>query len=176
MKKPILVAIGLTAFAASAFTVLTSWNASDKSSVNWECGDKKGTFGKLSATINFDKSDLAGSKIAASIDVKTIKAGNEQLEQHLLSPDFFNAEKFPSISFTSTEVVTFDKGFLAKGTLTMKDSTKAVEFPFTFNEEGKDKAAFSGTMVVFAGDYGVTKKSKGGNDKVVIYMNVPVTK
>jgi polyisoprenoid-binding protein YceI len=178
MKKTIIAASIVTAIISSAFVAVINWKADEKTStVDWECGDKKGTFSNLSSTINFDKKSLADSKITASIDVKTIKAGNEKLETHLLSADFFEAEKFPKITFTSTEIKPSDVGFIAKGTLNMKDSTKVVELPFTFKEDGKSKAIFSGTMTVMAGDYGVVKKVKQpGADKVVIILNVPVSK
>jgi polyisoprenoid-binding protein YceI len=178
MKKTIIAASIVTAIISSAFVAVINWKADEKAStVNWECGDKKGTFENLSSTINFDKKSLADSKITASIDVKTIKAGNEKLETHLLSADFFEAEKFPKITFTSTEIKPSDVGFIAKGTLTMKDSTKVIELPFTFTEKGKKEATFSGTMTVMAGEYGVVKKVKQpGADKVVITLNVPVSK
>lgn len=182
MKKTGIAAIIILAFVASAFTLSTLWKADEKTStVNFELpgGDKKGTFSNLSTSINFDKKNLAESKIVASIDVKTIKAGNEKLEAHLLSADFFDAEKFPKITFTSTEIKAADAGYIAKGTLNMKDSTKVIELPFTFAENGKDKATFTGTMTLFAGDYGVMKRNPNkpaGNDKVIVYLTVPVTK
>ncbi|MGZ3884737.1 MAG: YceI family protein, partial [Bacteroidia bacterium] len=180
--KTIVTTAILAAFVASAFTLATLWKADEKtSSVKFELqgSDKKGTFSNLNATINFDKANLADSKITASIDVKTIKAGNEKLEAHLLTADFFDAEKFPKITFTSTEIKSDGAGYIAKGTLTMKDSTKHIELPFTFAEAGKNQATFSGTMTVNAADYGVMKKkpdSKPGSDKVLIYLVVPVTK
>ena len=182
MKKIILVSAVLIAITISAFTLAAIWKADEKNStVNFELpgSDKKGTFGNLTTTLNFDKKNLGESKITASIDVKSVKAGNEKLEAHLLTADFFDAEKFPKITFTSSEIKSTDTGFLAKGTLTMKDSTKIIELPFTFTEVDKNKATFSGTMTVNAADYGVMKKkpdSKPGSDKVLIYLVVPVTK
>lgn len=177
MKKIHILTIALIVLLTSAFTVSILWKADEKkSTINFEISDKKGTFSNLVSTINFDKSNLKDSKITASIDVKTLKAGNERLDAHLVSPDFLNAEKFPNITFTSTEITSSGTGFLAKGTLHMKDSTKVIELPFTFTEDGKDKATFSGTMTVMAGDYGVMKKSNEGNDKVTVYLTVPVTK
>ena len=178
MKKLFIITAFLTAFISSAFTISLLWKADEKNStVNFELpGDgKKGTFSNLTASINFDSKNLASSKISAAIDVKTIKAGNEKLEAHLLSADFFDAEKFPKITFTSTEIKTAETGFVAKGTLNIKDSTKIIDLPFTFSD-AQDKGTFTGTMTILAGDYGVMKKSKGGNDKVIVTLVVPVTK
>lgn len=183
MKKHTIFILAAAILLGSAFTLAMIWKVDDKiSTINFELpnGDKKGTFSNLSATIDFDKAKLADSKITASIEVKTLKAGNEKLEAHLLSPDFFDAEKFPKITFTSTEISAAGEAFLAKGKLSMKDSTKFIEIPFTFNENEKNKATFSGTMTVNASDYGVMKKTddptKAGRDKVIIYLVVPVSK
>jgi polyisoprenoid-binding protein YceI len=177
MKKIIICAAVISIF--SAFTISALWKADEKTStVNWELldSDKKGTFGNLVTTINFDKKKLEKSNITASVDVATLKAGNEKLEKHLISADFFNAEKFPKITFTSKEIKATETGYLAKGTLTMKDSTKAMDLPFTFSEKDKKQGVFSGTMTVSACDYGVIKEERRGKDKVIIYLNVPVTK
>src|SRR6266540_3614466 len=102
MKKITFAVIAIAAFAASAFVAAFSWKADEKNStVSWEipAGNKNGTFSNLKTSIQFDPSGLQDSKISASIEVNTIKAGNEQLETHLLSPDFFNSSKFPQITF-----------------------------------------------------------------------------
>ncbi|HWY10708.1 MAG TPA: YceI family protein [Bacteroidia bacterium] len=184
MKKQSIIILTLAAAISSAFTLAMVWKADEKAStVNWELPNNpghKGTFGNLSSTIDFDKAKLAGSKITASIDVKTINGGDPKLNAHLLTADFFDAEKFPKITFTSTEIKTNGDAYIAKGTLTMKDSTKVIELPFTFKEDGSNKATFSGTMTINASDYGVMKKSKdpakAGNDKTIINLVVPVSK
>lgn len=132
----------------------------------------------MTASIDFDKKNLAAAKINAVVVVNSVKAGNEKLEAHLLSPDYFDAEKFPKISFVSTEVSAKDSWFIAKGKLTMKDSTKVIELPFTFTEASASKAVFSGTMTINSADFGVMKANpnKPGMDKVIIYLNVPVSK
>lgn len=182
MKKTLLI-LSTTVLIGSAFTMAMIWKADDKAStITWELPNNpghKGTFSNLSATIDFDKAKLAESKISASIDVKTINGGDPKLNAHLLTADFFDAEKFPKITFTSTEISGAGDAYLAKGKLTMKDSTKNVEIPFTFIENGKDKATFSGTLTVMASEYGVMKKGKDPSkqgDKTVIVMNVPVNK
>jgi polyisoprenoid-binding protein YceI len=182
MKKTLLILSAAT-ILGSAFTMAMIWKIDDKAStVKWELPNNpghKGTFSNLSATVDFDKAKLAESKITASIDVKTVDAGNPKLNTHLQAPDFFDAEKFPKITFTSTELKADGAGYIAKGTLTMKDSTKVIEFPFNFIENG-NKATFSGTITLNASDYGVMKKNpdpaKAGGDKTIIYLDVPVNK
>ncbi len=183
MKKTLLV-LSAVAIIGSAFTMAMIWKADDKAStVKWELPNNpghRGTFSNLSATIDFDKAKLAESKVTASIDVKTIDGGDPKLNKHLQAPDFFDAEKFPKITFTSTEIKANGDAYVAKGTLKMKDSTKVIEFPFTFKEDGSNKAVFSGTMTLNASDYGVMKKSTDpahpDKDKTIITISVPVNK
>jgi polyisoprenoid-binding protein YceI len=171
----LLIAVLIT---ASAFTISHLWNVSNEGvAITFELPDEgtKGTISGLKANIDFDQKNPAAAKISASVEIKTLNTGNKKKDDHLLSADFFNAEKYPLVSFVSTSVKATETGFLASGNLTMKDSTKAVEIPFTFNE--KDGAgSFQGTMTIHSGDFGVTKQSKSGKDKVVITLNVPVKK
>jgi polyisoprenoid-binding protein YceI len=184
MKKQLIIILTATVVVSSAFTMAMIWKADDKAStVTWELPNNpghKGTFSNLSATIDFDKAKLAESKITASIDVKTINGGDPKLNNHLQAPDYFDAEKFPKITFTSTSITANGDAYVAKGTLNMKDSTKVIEFPFTFKEDGSTKATFSGTMTLNASDYGVMKKStdpaKADRDKTIITIVVPVNK
>ncbi|MBP7808358.1 MAG: YceI family protein [Bacteroidia bacterium] len=184
MKKQLIIILAATTVVSSAFTMAMIWKADEKTStVKWELPNNpghRGTFGNLAATIDFDKANLTQSKITASIDVKTIDGGDPKLNNHLLQADFFDAEKFPKITFTSTEIKITDGVYTAKGNLTMKDSTKVIEFPFSFTEDGAEKATFSGTMTINASDFGVMKKSKDpahpDKDKTIITIVVPVNK
>ncbi len=184
MKKQSIIILAAAAIISSAFTMAMIWKADEKAStVTWELPNNpghKGTFGNLSSTIDFDKAKLADSKITASIDVKTINGGDPKLNSHLLTADFFDAEKYPKITFTSTSITANGDAYVAKGNLKMKDSTKVIELPFTFKEDGKEKATFSGTITMNAADYGVMKPTndpaKAGRDKTIITIVVPVNK
>lgn len=184
MKKQLPIILAAAVIIGSAFTMAMIWKADEKAStVKWELPNNpghQGTFSNLSATIDFDKAKLAESKITASIDVKTVDGGDAKLNAHLLTADFFDAEKFPKITFTSTEIKAVGDAYVAKGKLQMKDSVKVIEFPFSFKEDGSNKAVFSGTITLNAADYGVMKPTndpaKSGRDKTIIYITVPVTK
>jgi polyisoprenoid-binding protein YceI len=81
----------------------------------------RGSFRDFDATL--EGSSLAGSARVASVDVK-----DEQLSGHLQSPDFFDAERHPEISFRADELTFTDGGALAgSGELTIKGVTKPVE-------------------------------------------------
>lgn len=138
-------------------------------------GKHNGTFEGLTSTFVFDPTDLSKSVIKASVDVNTIKTdAGDDLNNHLKSADFFDAANHPTITFTADSVIKSDSGFVAMGKLAMRDSIKPVSVPFKFIQDGK-KATFKGSMDIFAGDFGIGKKSEKGNDRCVISIEVPVS-
>ncbi len=137
-------------------------------------GKHDGTVTGLDATFNFDPAHPELATIRGSIDLKNLKADNDHLTEHLMTPDFFDAANHPKISFTADQVTKSDSGFVATGKLAMRDSIHTVKIPFRFIQNGKS-ATINGVLDIFAGDYGVGKKSAAGNDRVVITIEVPVT-
>jgi polyisoprenoid-binding protein YceI len=86
----------------------------------------KGEFTKYSAKVQTER-DLTKSTVDVSIDVASINTGNAQRDGHLKSPDFFDAAKFPKITFKSKKIVKAGKdGFKVTGDLTIKGKTKEV--------------------------------------------------
>lgn len=179
MKKIQITLLTILVIATSSFTASFLWNPTiDEVTINFELPDEgtKGTLSGLKATIEFDQKDLATSKIEASVEVKTLNTGNVKKDEHLLSADFFNAEKYPTISFVSSSIKATSEGFIANGNITIKDSTKAIEIPFTFSEDQNGTGIFKGSMSIHTGDFGVTKASKSGKDRVMVTLSVPVKK
>jgi len=68
--------------------------------------DVEGFFSKMTGVIQFDPPDLTQLSVEAEIDVKSLTTGNPERDEHLLSPDYFDAEKYPKILFKSTNVET----------------------------------------------------------------------
>src|SRR3569833_2330195 len=64
----------------------------------------KGHFAKLSGTLKFDEAKPENSSVEASIDVASIDTRDAQRDGHLKSADFFDVEKYPNITFKSTNV------------------------------------------------------------------------
>jgi polyisoprenoid-binding protein YceI len=91
-----------------------------------------GTFGDFQIDLTFDPEAPENSSVMVSIDVASVDTKNERRDNHLRSPDFFDAETYPRMTFQSTSVrqVGPDQ-FVASGTLTIKDTTQEIELPIT---------------------------------------------
>jgi polyisoprenoid-binding protein YceI len=88
----------------------------------------RGQFSNVTGTIHFDPKDVSKTTIEASIDATTIDTQEPKRDTHLKSPDFFDVEKFPTITFKSTKASKGSKGsFKVQGDLTMHGVTKSVE-------------------------------------------------
>jgi len=87
----------------------------------------KGGFSGLSGSLQLDETDYTHSTIEVSIPVATLKTGDDQRDGHLKSADFFDAEKFPAITFKSSNIdSTGGADYAVTGDLTIRDVTKAV--------------------------------------------------
>jgi polyisoprenoid-binding protein YceI len=86
----------------------------------------KGHFPKVTGVLTLDESDATKSSVEATIDVSSVETRDAQRDGHLKSADFFDVEKFPTMTFKSFKVVP-DEG-IVEGELTIKDVTKTVAF------------------------------------------------
>ncbi len=87
----------------------------------------RGELTKLTGTLVLDDKDLSKSSIEVSIDVSTINTGEPKRDEHLKSPDFFDAAKFPTMVFKSKKVEAAGAGKLkVTGDLTIHGITKSV--------------------------------------------------
>jgi polyisoprenoid-binding protein YceI len=138
--------------------------------------DHQLAFTGLDASICFDAANLEGSEIIARIGVRSLTTEDAELTQHLLSSEFFDADKYPVIKFISTRIEDLKNGnYIAHGALAMKDSVQPVSIPFRFDGD-QQKGVLKGRFSLFCGDYGIMKKSKSGSDKVVVDLEVPVAR
>lgn len=103
-----------------------------------------GSFKQFEGTVESETENFEGASVKFSADIASIETNMEQRDQHLKSGDFFDAEKFPKISFVSTSFTkTGGDTFKLVGDLTIKDVTKSVEL----------KAEYGGDMVDFYGNH-----------------------
>lgn len=169
MKKVKLILSAVVAFALLAFTTTqTMWN-SDKahSSIGFSIGymgvtEVIGAFDEFTATISGDKEDFSDAKIEASINVASINTKVEMRDNHLKSADFFDAEKYPVITFKSTNVELGENNqYKVTGDLTVKGITKSVVMDMTHGgtidhpQTEKPAAGFNATITIKRSDFGV---------------------
>ncbi|NBW70026.1 MAG: polyisoprenoid-binding protein [Bacteroidetes bacterium] len=162
-----LIIMGSLSFAATRFAA-TTWNL-DKthSAISFEARhfftSVPGAFEEYEANIAFDPENLEESSLSVSIDVASINTKNERRDGHLMTADFFEAETYPNISFTSEKIVsTGDNNFEAHGKLTIKEVTTDFVMPFTLLgvmdspfQENTLIAGFTSEFSLMRNDYGV---------------------
>lgn len=89
-----------------------------------------GRFEKTSGKITADPKKIEGSSVTFTIETASINTAVAQRDDHLRTPDFFDAEKYPEIKFVSTNIRRKGTGYVAEGKLTMKDVTRTIQIPF----------------------------------------------
>ena len=158
-----------------AFTQVKTWKVSKDYSVEFSAKGVNGIFKTFSANINFDEAKLAASKFVMTIDVNSINTGNGLQNKHALGAEWFNAEKYPNIKFTSSSFEKTEKGYSVKGKLQVKDVTKDVTIPFTFTKSGS-KGKFVSSFTIERSDYNVGKPGGDVGNNIKLNVTIPVTK
>jgi polyisoprenoid-binding protein YceI len=121
-----------------------------------------GTFHGVAGTVVLDDKNLTKSSVEATIDISTVDTGVAQRDGHLKSPDFFDAAKFPSMTFKSTGVTKAGDHYDVAGLLTLHGVTKpvvlALETPGVAQSmDGKSlHRGFTATTTINRQDFGLT--------------------
>lgn len=174
MKKVIYPFAAVAIIIGSAFTVVTApaWKIGNDYSIKFTSGHPDGIFKGLQGTILFDEKDLKTSKFDVTVDVATINTGNGMQNTHAKGDKWFDAEKYPTIKFTSTQLSKSSAGYSVKGILDMHGVKKEVAFPFTFNNN-----TFAGSFEVNRNDFGIGDPANAKVPATLkIDLAVPVTK
>jgi polyisoprenoid-binding protein YceI len=171
-------------------TAVATWNIDTSHSIaefavkHMMISSVKGRFGSLAGVITGDEANPLASSVTASIDVASIDTKDDQRDAHLKSDDFFNAEKFPKITFVSKRVERVDaENYRVIGDLTIRDVTKEVVLDTEFEGQvvdpwGNQRAGFSATTQISRADFGVNFNGlleTGGvivGDQVKITLNI----
>ena len=148
----------------------------------------RGAFTDFNGVISLDENDVTKSSVEVTIAVASIDTANEDRDEHLRAADFFDAEKYPAITFKSNGVEKIGGGYIAHGELTMKGVTKKVSIPFEMSGPitdpwGNERIGISTeSITIDRQDYGIsfsrTMEAGGlvvGND-VIIEIEVEAVK
>ena len=176
-------------------TAVSTWNIDPVHSVaefkvkHMMISNVKGQFTGVKGTLTLDETDIAKSRVEATIDAASINTRDPQRDAHLKSPDFFDVEKCPTLSFKSNRVIRVDDGELGvAGELTIHGITRhvvfAVEGPTAPAKDpwGNVRVGLSATTRINRKDFGLTWNAAletGGilvGDEVTLTLDVQFVK
>ena len=141
----------------------------------------EGNFSVYSGTIETPRTDFSDAKVAFSIDVNSISTGNEMRDKHLKSDDFFNAQKYPTMTFSSVSWKNIGENiYTLEGDLTIRDVTKRVTFDVTYGGTIKDgygntKAGFKATTIINRFEYGLKWNALTEAGGITVGKDVTIT-
>lgn len=192
MKKLLLIAL-LGIAQTTVFAQTTNWavdpvHSSVKFSVShMTISSVDGTFKTFNGTLTSSAKDFNNAKINFTVDVNSVNTDNDMRDKHLKSDDFFNAEKYPNITFVSTSFKKYKSNtYMLQGNLTIRNVTKKVTIPVVYGGTIKDpygnmRAGFKGAGKISRKEYGLlyNKLTEAGGaivgDEVTFNVNVEVT-
>lgn len=188
MKK---IAAAIVTMVISTVTFAQGWTA-DKahSKLGFEVThlmvtDVDGAFKNFDISINSSKDDFTDAVIEVTADINSINTDNDYRDKDLKSDRFFDAAKYPTLTFKSTSIQKTDaKNYKLSGNLTMHGVTKPVVLNVTLNGTGtnpmskKPVAGFKIRGTVKRSDFGIGDGTPNAivSDEVDIVANVEIDK
>lgn len=148
----------------------------------------RGAFNEVEGTAHIDAEDLSNTEVTITIDVGSVDTRNADRDAHLRSADFFDVEKFPTITYVSTGIDEVDEGtYIVNGDLTIRDVTRAVSVPLELlgsdrDQNGTLRLGFEGKRRIDRKDWGVewnTTLDSGGvlvSDKITLEFELSLIK
>ena len=178
----------LPLFAAETFNI-DKVHSSAEFKIRHMISNVGGRFSDFGGAVNVDRRNPANSSVEFTIQTASIDTGTPDRDKDLRSANFFDVEKFPTITFKSVKVAptkakdTFD----VTGDLTMHGVTKRITLPVVFNGFAKDpwggeRAGFELNTTLNRKDYGINWNKaldQGGyllDDDVKIAINLETVK
>ena len=159
------------AFAQTTWTIDKNHSKVGFNVTHMAISEVEGKFNDFEGTVVAKSDDFNGAQVDFTSKTASVDTDNERRDNHLKSPDFFDAEKFPETKFSGTLVKDGGK-YKLKGDLTMKGVTKKVEFDVTYGgtiNHGKGiKAGFKLTGKINRQDYGLTWANKVPTGELVV--------
>jgi polyisoprenoid-binding protein YceI len=171
-----------------AVPAITTWNIDPAHSAaefkvkHMMISNVKGKFSGLSGVLTLDPADRTQCHIEADIPVATLTTGDDQRDAHLKSADFFDAEKYPSLTFKSLSVrITGPSEHEVTGELTMHGVTKVVTFAVDGPSEpakdpwGNTRIGLSATTRINRKDFGLNWNAALETGGVLVGEEVTLT-
>ena len=193
MRNRFLMALALAtaSFAgSSALAQSSNWTIDpNHSSINFEIrhlgvSNVHGSIGGIKGTVVYDEKDITKSSVEATADTNTVSTNVEARDKHLKSPDFFEVEKFPTLSFKSASLSNAGGKLTLTGDLTLHGVTKSVTLdvdgpaPPQTDKNGKTRSGFSATGKLKRSDFNFGSKFPSAmiGDDVKFSIDVEIDK
>ena len=174
----VLVLLSIGTFAQTTWNVDKVHSKVGFSVSHMVVAETEGSFKDYTGTVVSKSDDFNGAEVTFSAKVASINTENENRDNHLKSADFFDAEKFPEITFKGTIVKDGSKYKLV-GDFTMKGVTKKVEFDLAYGGQintGRGiKAGFKINGIVKRQEYGVSWANKMASGEMVVGDDVSLS-
>jgi polyisoprenoid-binding protein YceI len=143
----------------------------------------RGQFDEFEGTAHVDTQNPAASTISVTIQAASVTTGNAQRDGHLKTPDFFDVENYPTLTFASTDIERDGTDWNVTGDLTINATTKPVTVVFEETGTARDpfgnlRAGFEGSVAINRGEWGLAFNAAleaGGvlvSDKVTLEFDV----
>jgi polyisoprenoid-binding protein YceI len=184
MKSKLMTAV-LFAFAVTAsaeeYTLDGSHSSAQFSVKHLMVSNVKGEFSKVTGKVSYDEKKPEATVVEATIDATTINTREPKRDAHLKSADFFDTEKFPSITFKSTNSWKQGAALMVKGDLTMHGVTKPVVLtlegptPEVKDPWGNFRRGATATTKINRADFGLTWNRALETGGVVVGEEVTIT-
>lgn len=139
----------------------------------------RGHFNEYTGEVIYSPDNPKAFKADVTIQVDSIDTNNEKRDEHLRSKDFFNADKFPTITFEVDRLVSTPEGQVIIGDLTIRDVSKTLQFPVDIagpvkSPTGGNVLALSGETQIDRKDFGITWNKVLDSGGLVVGENVKV--
>lgn len=140
-----------------------------------------GFFRDFTGTIIYDAKDPSKSSVEFAAKATSVDTGVGGRDNHLRSPDFFEVEKFPELTFKSTKVEKKGRGWVMTGDFTLKGVTKSLSIPFNVagflpaDQRSGGKMGVTAETTINRRDYGVNYGSNMPNGTAMLSDDVKIS-
>jgi len=139
-------------------TASGEWRSIDGSTFDFEAGFEgeplPGSFPVFDVRIDFDTADVENGRLVVSVALVDADMGDEEMNAVLADPAWFDSARYGVARFASEEIAANEHGYVAKGELDLKGTTKPISVPFAWTETG-DSASMEGTFALRRTDFDV---------------------
>jgi polyisoprenoid-binding protein YceI len=176
-----LAAVPPVALAADAYTVDPVHSSVVFRVKHMNTSHAWGRFNALAGSFTLDPDDPARSKLAFTVKAASVDTNQKDRDNHLKSPDFFNAVQYPDITFISKSVAKSTQGYEVSGILTFHGVAKPIAFVLVPTGTGKDMrgnpiAGVDANFTIKQSDFGITKMAAAIGDEVNVFVSIEAIK